>query len=607
MHIDSAIERATERSTDRGTERSVSIIAPDGAATPSENRSPTARDGFPSTLSAAVTAVESVSDTPEDGLPSPNVGVADPGPPEPEQPAAGGCERPLSWPLPLAEAPAHLPVVECVPVSAEETERWVRYGGSELEPSLASGAIALLDAVWLVALAEGGGVLLPRQALPDEAFLSAEQVRKRCVPGIVLVSHCWLQPDHPDPHGHNLRLIARALKLMLEYLSFERGVAVFLDFCSIHQKCRGPDGAPGGRVLSGGTHEPHGAIGRYASEDALFRQALQSLSTFYSHPETHVWMLTAFPPDYDKPGRYVRAGNTAPYAQRGWCFCESSWAAMVKSADLVLDLGIEMEKGEDGFLGLRQRHSRGRKAPVLPHFLDDELERKHFTNGKDDRPVVAALYREGFGTRFGETTALSYFGLGWRDEEAASVAAVLAAGATPKLESLVLSSNDIGAPGAAAIATALSAAPALKDLWLANNRIGADGARALAAALPSAAKLERLWLDKNDVGDEGARALARVLSAAPALTGLYLKANAIGADGARALAAALPGAALLKELNLMDNTLGNEGAQVLAESLTAASGLLKLHLGSNAIAEREKAALRDAARKRSGEPLQLVL
>jgi hypothetical protein len=113
----------------------------------------------------------------------------------------------------------------------------------------------------------------------------------------------------------------------------------------MHQKCRGADGAPGVRVL-GFADDEAGAVGRFASEDALFKQALGSLGTFYSHPQTHVWKLTAFLPDYNDPQRYKREGNVAPYADRGWCFCEASWAAMVKSRNVVLDLGKDTGERE---------------------------------------------------------------------------------------------------------------------------------------------------------------------------------------------------------------------------------------------------------------------
>ena len=54
----------------------------------------------------------------------------------------------------------------------------------------------------------------------------------------------WLTPWHPDPRGDNLRLLATALKLMVEdkYDHDDeapdelRTYAVIIDFCSAHQK-----------------------------------------------------------------------------------------------------------------------------------------------------------------------------------------------------------------------------------------------------------------------------------------------------------------------------------------------------------------------------------
>ena len=50
------------------------------------------------------------------------------------------------------------------PYTADETEVapnpvWLTLGGEELEAALNTAAVALLDAKWLVLLAEGGGVL----------------------------------------------------------------------------------------------------------------------------------------------------------------------------------------------------------------------------------------------------------------------------------------------------------------------------------------------------------------------------------------------------------------------------------------------------------------
>jgi len=159
--------------------------------------------------------------------------------------------------------PAHQPPAREVPVG--EKWRWETYGGGEIEAVLSSGAIVLLDAQWVVDLAESGGMLRPRQALPDEAFLSLSEVQAAtsahasALP-IICISHCWLQPDHPDPRGHNLRVFARALKSLLTAEGGRRH-AVFYDFCCIHQKCRAADGTPGKHVV-GWTGGEEGAVGR---------------------------------------------------------------------------------------------------------------------------------------------------------------------------------------------------------------------------------------------------------------------------------------------------------------------------------------------------------
>ena len=59
---------------------------------------------------------------------------------------------------------------------AAPLEDWVRFGGELLEPALVSGAIALLDAEFIVELAEKGERMQPRQLLLPKAFLSLETV-----------------------------------------------------------------------------------------------------------------------------------------------------------------------------------------------------------------------------------------------------------------------------------------------------------------------------------------------------------------------------------------------------------------------------------------------
>ena len=263
---------------------------------------------------------------------------------------------------------------------------------------------------------------------------------------VVCISHCWLQNNHPDPHGYNLQLVARALEARLEFLCMlgyrDPRLAVFYDFCSIHQNCRDRDGAPQAitfQPADGGLVDE--AVGRFALETALFKQALESLGAFYSHPKTLVFMLTAFPPDYSDKRRYKPSGNVAPYPGRGWCFCESAWATMVKSAYLVMDLGVDPTNemgGQEGqgWYSWWKRSSQGRGAPLLPDRFKEQLEDKNFTNGKDDKPLVAELYRKSFVACFEKATKLVYAGIGWGDAQAAALAAVLGAGAAPKLRTL---------------------------------------------------------------------------------------------------------------------------------------------------------------------------
>ncbi|CAK0880242.1 unnamed protein product, partial [Prorocentrum cordatum] len=194
----------------------------------------------------------------------------------------------------------------------------------------------------------------PRQAMQPAAFISHSRVKAATVDDllhVVAISHSWLQADHPDPRGHNLRNLGRVLQLMSRdpSLSIEfSGVwAVFMDFCCIHQCCRDSDGAPQLRTfrwLDESQCFAEGAIGRFEREDALFKEALESLGSFYSHRATVVFMMTKFPADYDDPEKYTRSGNTETYFNRGWCYCESSWAMLTKGSHHLVDLGKQSGK-----------------------------------------------------------------------------------------------------------------------------------------------------------------------------------------------------------------------------------------------------------------------
>jgi hypothetical protein len=354
---------------------------------------------------------------------------------------------------------AHMPPPRDVPLSFATENAWEVCNGGEIEDVLKSGAIVLLDGQWMVNWAESKRVLRPRQALPDEAFLTLEEVKQVGVRQVVCLSHCWLQRDHPDPFGYNLGVVARALKPLLKFAK----VAIFYDFCSMHQKCRSVNGSPQSRVL-GWANGEEGAIGRYACEDRLFKQALSKLGAFYSHRMTKVWMLSRFPVNYEDPASgYLREGNVAEYLDRGWCFCESSWASMVKDSLALLDLGKDTGRKWEYFSDVTDDCTVGRTAPLKPELFEAQLQCKHFTNGKDDKPMVTQLYREAFVECFRKSRTLSYRRLGWGVAEATAVAAVLRLGSCLVVE-LNLEQNCIGDDGAMHIGEALQINEALTSL-----------------------------------------------------------------------------------------------------------------------------------------------
>ena len=209
---------------------------------------------------------------------------------------------------------------------------WRKLGGGDLERVLASGAVALLDAQWIISHAEAGGVLTHREALPKEAFLSltdlVEATTEHGSLPVAALSYPWLTKDHPDPRGANLARVARALKALLSSPDIIPRLGVFWDFGSLHQH---PDPANG--------------VMRTEEQNALFKQGLGCLGTLYSHPHTFVLRLTSFP-DGHKAEDQAEGTNVAKYFDRGWCFTEQSWAGLTKASYLSLDLG-KMREGEE--------------------------------------------------------------------------------------------------------------------------------------------------------------------------------------------------------------------------------------------------------------------
>ena len=411
---------------------------------------------------------------------------------------------------------------------------WRKLGGADLEPVLASGAVALIDAQWVISHAEAGGILTHRQALPKEAFLSLADLVAATVerPGvtslpIAALSHMWLSKNHPDPDGANLRRVAKALKTLLTDPNVSR-LGVFWDFLSLYQ------------------HPKPTTYMRTEEQNTLFKQGLGCLGMLYSHPYTTVLRLTSFPDGHKKEDQ-PEGTNVSEYFDRGWCFTENALSSLTKDSYSSLDLGLMHEDKEYSYDGKASLSAActaggGRRPPLLPSQFATELETKTFTNGKDDKPLVKGLYERAFAEQFGQATKLYYGGLGWTGAEAAKLAEVIASTAAPQLQRLGLEHNKFGDEGCKWLSSTLRAAPQLEWLRLDDNQIGDDGLKALAATLREGAapRLKTLNLIDNQIGNAGLEALASALKAALRLEKLYLENNQnIGDVGYKKLAAAL--------------------------------------------------------------------
>ena len=106
----------------------------------------------------------------------------------------------------------------------------------QVDPEHGVSPVKLIDMRFIIALGELGGTMVRRQDLPKEAFIDLDTLKR--LPGgpgvlpIISISHPWQQPDHPDPKEVNLQLLAKVMKLMLEFFKKYTGCgtcAVFFE------------------------------------------------------------------------------------------------------------------------------------------------------------------------------------------------------------------------------------------------------------------------------------------------------------------------------------------------------------------------------------------
>ena len=182
--------------------------------------------------------------------------------------------------------------------------------------------------------------------------------------------------------------------------------------------------------------------------------------------------------------------STALFPQRGWPTCESSWVALAKVATNFCWPPIFDVVGSESYR---------RPAPLTPAAMARLVARKRFTSKKGDLPMVIALNTRTILSIFRDMKKLTYYQVGWGDDEAVQLAEVLPL-CTSATE-LNLNGNKISDRGAKALAAAFAegALPELEKLYLSTNQFGDEGAVALAEAVGKGAlpKLKILALQSN--------------------------------------------------------------------------------------------------------------
>ena len=304
----------------------------------------------------------------------------------------------------------------------------------------------------LLEKAQGGhGVFLDVDALSEEQQTNLE---------VISISYCWLSPDHPDPKGFHLATLAKLLGI------FCKGTATTTEFFNRDKgyTLGAGDGRPVGVVLDWcGMYQdkPRGA--RTEAQQAKFDAALRTISLWYAHQQTVVWLLNYLPPDQpptpawtDESGKAHPEQMRAAYADSGWPTFERRVASILTRPMDVLNVTLAVRDelmGADPSVYDEGNYPRlctraldfFRGAPLAPASFDDLLDRKEFANGADADQIVKPAYSAAFKAMIAEASHIGLSELRLDDAAAAPFAPVLREHCLA-IQHLDLSKNKIAIP-----------------------------------------------------------------------------------------------------------------------------------------------------------------
>eukprot|EP00964_Phaeocystis_antarctica_P069789 scaffold42456_cov66-Phaeocystis_antarctica.AAC.2 len=321
-------------------------------------------------------------------------------------------------------------VAAAAEVAPEEERAAATFQGREAWAFLGGGAIEslvdhtpLIDLEYVVALAEGGGVMpCGRQNVPPAALITARNLWRlklwnkrqyKASLGVLVLSYPWLDWFHPDRLGAQLRRLLPFLKAMLAEAKRDSPhctVGVMIDFLCLPQK-------------------------PFATEEdgARFGVSLKAINAWYFHQFTYTLLVT------DPPPEGAAYSNTRLHRDRGWCFFEQAASMVVKIGWCLLDFGAykgatkfgdDSNDGPETCLG---QMKAGRAPPIAPDAFGERMRARvesgalKFTSNADMEFVIGQ-YEAGFVAAINRVAAepegtrvLAFQELGWGDDEAAEL------------------------------------------------------------------------------------------------------------------------------------------------------------------------------------------
>ena len=295
-------------------------------------------------------------------------------------------------------------------------EAWTLYGGGTIESLLEH--TPLVDLEYVVALAEGGGVMpCGRQHVPPAALITTRNVwrlklwNKRQMKsslGILVLSYPWLNWFHPDQRGAQLRRLLPFLKAMLASAKRDSPlctVGLMVDFLCLPQK-------------------------PFATEEdgARLGVSLEAFHSWYFHKFTYTLLLTNAPPE----GSFY--SNPRLHRDRGWCFFEQAASMVAKNSSCLLDFGAyagATEFGDSRNDGLKTcigQMKVARTPPIAPGAFGTQMRARvglgelKFTSDAD-MELLIGQYEAGFLAAINRVASgncvLLFEGLRWGDAEVA--------------------------------------------------------------------------------------------------------------------------------------------------------------------------------------------